>query len=101
MDLCSSHCPLIASTLVPATRRKQTPEDAAIVLRDRLRQQNQDNTASRTNVTLGYPRARWSVLAFGRRAWVVATVHRCDGHPSGRYAVPRPSTATSPHGTSL
>jgi hypothetical protein len=28
-------------------------EDAAIVLRDRLRQQVQDNTAAKTNVTLG------------------------------------------------
>lgn len=35
------------------------------MLRGRLRQQNQDNTVSRTNVTLGYPRARWSMLAFG------------------------------------
>ena len=29
-------------------------EDAAIVLRDRLPQQVQDNTAAKTNVTLGY-----------------------------------------------
>ena len=29
-------------------------EDATIVLRDRLRQQVQDNTAAKTNVTLGY-----------------------------------------------
>ncbi len=34
-------------------------EDAAIVLRDRLRQQVQDNTAAKTNVTLGYLLDEW------------------------------------------
>jgi hypothetical protein len=34
-------------------------EDAAIVLRDRLRQQIQDATAPRTNVTLGYLLDEW------------------------------------------
>src|SRR5918997_4062168 len=33
--------------------------DAAIVLRDRLRQQVQDNTAAKTNVTLGYLLDEW------------------------------------------
>ncbi|MGH3999880.1 MAG: site-specific integrase [Pseudonocardiaceae bacterium] len=35
-------------------------EDAAIVLRDQLRQQVQDNTAAKTNVTLGYLLDEWS-----------------------------------------
>ncbi|MGH3778871.1 MAG: hypothetical protein ACRDRR_24580 [Pseudonocardiaceae bacterium] len=35
-------------------------EDAAIVLRDRLRQQVQDNTAAKTNVALGYLLDEWS-----------------------------------------
>ncbi|MGH4007636.1 MAG: hypothetical protein ACRDTH_05625 [Pseudonocardiaceae bacterium] len=34
-------------------------EDAAIVLRDRLRAQVRDNTAARTNVTLGYLLDEW------------------------------------------
>lgn len=34
-------------------------EDAAIVLRDRLRQQVKDNTAAKTNVTLGYLLDEW------------------------------------------
>ncbi|HEY3690779.1 MAG TPA: hypothetical protein VGL46_10790 [Pseudonocardiaceae bacterium] len=34
-------------------------EDAAIVFRDRLRQQVQDATAARTNVTLGYLLDEW------------------------------------------
>jgi integrase len=34
-------------------------EDAAIVLRDRLRQQMKDNTAAKTNVTLGYLLDEW------------------------------------------
>lgn len=44
-------------TCSPA-RWKRPPEDAAIVLSDRLRQQIQGNMAARTNVTLGYPRLR-------------------------------------------
>ncbi|MDQ3762123.1 MAG: N-terminal phage integrase SAM-like domain-containing protein [Actinomycetota bacterium] len=35
-------------------------QDAAIVLRDRLRQQVKDNTAAKTNVTLGYLLHEWS-----------------------------------------
>jgi hypothetical protein len=34
-------------------------EDAAIVIRHRLRQQVRDNTAARTNVTLGYLADEW------------------------------------------
>jgi hypothetical protein len=34
-------------------------EDAAIALRDRLRQQGKDNTAAKTNVTLGYLLDEW------------------------------------------
>ncbi|MGH3962146.1 MAG: hypothetical protein ACRDRY_02660 [Pseudonocardiaceae bacterium] len=34
-------------------------EDAAIAIRDRLRQQVRDNTAARTNVTLGYLLDEW------------------------------------------
>ncbi|HET9258175.1 MAG TPA: hypothetical protein VFO16_23670 [Pseudonocardiaceae bacterium] len=34
-------------------------EDAAIVTRDQLRQQVRDNTAARTNVTLGYLLDEW------------------------------------------
>ena len=34
-------------------------EDAAIVVRDQLRQQVRDNTAARTNVTLGYLVDEW------------------------------------------
>ena len=34
-------------------------EDAAIVIRDRLRQQVRDNTAARTNVTLSYLLDEW------------------------------------------
>jgi hypothetical protein len=40
MDL----CPLPASTVVPRVARDSLPEDAVIVLSDRLRQQIQDNT---------------------------------------------------------
>src|SRR5262249_51646610 len=49
----------------PVTRRQlfltgsADTEDAAIVLRDRLRQQVQDNTAAKTNVTLGYLLDEW------------------------------------------
>lgn len=47
-------------------------EDAAIVLRDRLRQQVKDNTAAKTNVTLGYLLDEWSAGHHGRgvSAWI-------------------------------
>jgi hypothetical protein len=56
MDLCPSHCPLTRVHTGPRDSQEAGSEDAAIVLRGRLRQQIQDGTASRTNVTLGYPR---------------------------------------------
>src|SRR3981081_4493976 len=34
-------------------------EDAAVLIRDRLREQVRDNTAARTNVTLGYLLDEW------------------------------------------
>jgi integrase len=34
-------------------------EDAAVLVRDRLREQVRDNTAARTNVTLGYLLDEW------------------------------------------
>jgi integrase len=49
----------------PVTDRQLTlsgsadTEDAAIVIRDQLRQQVRDNTAARTNVTLGYLLDEW------------------------------------------
>jgi hypothetical protein len=55
----------ISAGLDPVTGRQlmlsgsADTEDATIVIRDRLRQQVRDNTAARTNVTLGYLLDEW------------------------------------------
>ena len=60
MQQCRTHQVRISGGYDPVTGRQlfltgsADIEDAAIVLRDRLRQQVQDNTAAKTNVTLGY-----------------------------------------------
>ncbi|MDQ3763525.1 MAG: site-specific integrase [Actinomycetota bacterium] len=55
----------VSAGLDPVTGRQlmlsgsANTEDAAILIRDRLRQQVRDNTAARTNVTLGYLLDEW------------------------------------------